>query len=105
MGASCRASANCKSITYFKSGWCSHFRTMCTNTKTNNKATSFRLDTASATTTTASDKNDLVWWRVGSGLVCDTSAGEVYDVGSPGKLPSLDECQASCRASANCKSI
>ena len=30
---SCQDDAGCKSITYFKSGWCSHFSTPCTKGK------------------------------------------------------------------------
>ena len=40
----CRAHAKCKSITFFRSGWCSHFSTPCTKTRKNSKALSiFRL--------------------------------------------------------------
>ena len=35
---SCENAAGCQSITYFNSGWCSHFSTPCTKTKLNNKA-------------------------------------------------------------------
>ena len=39
----CEDTEGCQSITYFKSGWCSHFSTPCTNTKKNNKAVAFQL--------------------------------------------------------------
>merc|ERR1711939_978230 len=35
---SCQNNADCKSITLFKSGWCSHYSTPCTNTKKKGKA-------------------------------------------------------------------
>ena len=40
---SCEDDAGCQSITLFKSGWCSHFSTGCTNTKVLGKAVSMRL--------------------------------------------------------------
>merc|ERR1712037_892142 len=40
---SCENDAGCKSITFFNSGWCSHFSTGCTETKSASKAISMRL--------------------------------------------------------------
>merc|ERR1712032_1686421 len=37
---SCEDQAACKSITYFNSGWCSHFSTSCSNFKRKGKAVS-----------------------------------------------------------------
>merc|ERR1712032_109029 len=34
----CEDAASCQSITFFKSGWCSHFASECTKTKRNPKA-------------------------------------------------------------------
>merc|ERR1712151_870508 len=34
---SCEDSEECQSITYYKSTWCSHYSTPCTNTKKSNK--------------------------------------------------------------------
>ena len=50
---SCEDTEGCQSITYFTNGWCSHFSTPCSNTKSNNKATSYRLSSADSGTTTA----------------------------------------------------
>ena len=36
--ASCQNAAGCESITFYKSGWCSHYSTPCTTTKRNKKA-------------------------------------------------------------------
>ena len=44
---SCEDVAACKSITFFESGWCSHFSTGCTKTKPASKAISMRLHSAS----------------------------------------------------------
>ena len=43
---SCDNSAECQSITYLSTGWCSHYSTPCTNHKSNNKAVSMRRDTS-----------------------------------------------------------
>ena len=34
----CEDTVGCQSIAYFTTGWCSHFSTPCTNTKSNSKA-------------------------------------------------------------------
>ena len=39
----CLAEVECKSITFFTSGWCSLFSTSCTNTARSNKATAMRV--------------------------------------------------------------
>ena len=49
---SCEADAECQSITYFKSKWCSHFSTACTKTKFTKKALSMRLGETSRPKTT-----------------------------------------------------
>ena len=49
---SCEDAAACKGITFYSSGWCSHFSTECTKTKADGNAISNRL--SRATTTTAS---------------------------------------------------
>ena len=48
----CQDDSECKSITFYNSGWCSHFSTECTNTKYSWKAISKRR--SSPTTTPAS---------------------------------------------------
>ena len=47
---SCEDDAGCQSITFFNNGWCSHFSTGCTKTKTANKAISMRLRGTQVTT-------------------------------------------------------
>ena len=44
---SCEDVTACRSITFFKSGWCSHFSTECKERKVDNNAISVLLDTAS----------------------------------------------------------
>ena len=44
---SCEGVTGCQSITYFKSRWCSHFSTPCSNTKSHNKSESHRLGAGS----------------------------------------------------------
>ena len=47
---SCEDASGCQSITYFKSGWCSHFGTACTKTKKNSKVViALRLSTDTST--------------------------------------------------------
>ena len=43
---SCEDDAGCRSISYMKTGWCSHFSTRCIKTTFANKAVALRLDTA-----------------------------------------------------------
>ena len=40
---SCEDTVGCRSVTYFKTGWCAHFSTPCTKTKKNGKAIVERL--------------------------------------------------------------
>ena len=47
----------------------------------------------------------VAWMFVRNDAACDTSAGEVKSKQSPGKSPSLEACQRSCEAAADCQSI
>ena len=58
---SCEAHAQCKSITFFNSGWCSHFSTECTKTKSADKAIAMRVGT-SANTPDPSRPTTTGWW-------------------------------------------
>ena len=51
----CRDAAGCQSITYFNTGWCSHFSTSCSKTAWAKHARSYRLgaESESKTTTTS----------------------------------------------------
>jgi len=65
---SCEDDSGCKSITFFNSGWCSHFSTECTKTKVTSKAVSMRLSgaqltTAASSTTSAAPKT--IGWKLG----------------------------------------
>ena len=66
---SCQDSAVCQSITYFRSGWCSHFSTPCTYTKINNKAVALRLNKQSEITPTGDTFGDS--WSVWKSAVHD----------------------------------
>ena len=50
---SCEDAAACKSITFYSSGWCSHFSTECTKTKADGNAISNRLSRAATTASPA----------------------------------------------------
>ena len=56
------------------------------------------------TCTTSTDVKGA-WMFVDNDAACDTSAGEVKLKHSPGKSPSLEACQRSCEAAADCQSI
>ena len=108
---SCQNAAGCKSITFFNSGWCSHFSTLCTKTKWNDKAVSHRWRAISDMITMTTGqfglfKLDLFgmtrkWLKLGSDIECDTSDME----SSPGQLSSLEQCKESCQTTTGCKSI
>ena len=49
--------------------------------------------------------NQGIWVEIGTGVQCDTSAGEKYIKDSSGKLPSVWRCKQSCEDSAECQSI
>ena len=106
---SCQGDPACKSVTYYKTGWCSHYSTPCSKTKRKGKAVSLRLVGGSGSTTTASlttTRNpNTKWVQVRTNAVCDPSAGEVYRQQSPGKLSNLDDCKTSCENDNGCKSI
>merc|ERR1712037_594803 len=96
------------SITLFKSGWCSHFSTECTKTKSANKAIAMRLGTSANTpdpsrpTTTGAQR---AWVEAGANTECDAGAGEVYRSQSPGKVSGIAACKKSCENDPGCKSI
>ena len=50
---SCQNEDACKSITYYSSGWCSHFSTDCSNTKTSSGAVAMQKLLGAAGTTPA----------------------------------------------------
>ena len=92
---SCKAAKGCESITYYKSKWCTHWRTPCTKTKWKKKvALSLRMKAEPRS-----------WIEVGTKLECDGSAGEVYLESSRGKVPTLKACMKSCEDAEECKSI
>ena len=64
----CKDSADCQSITYLNTGWCSHFSTPCTNRKRKGKAVSMRLDTL--ITANFDDTNDFEGWNCGKITTC-----------------------------------
>ena len=120
----CESTPACQSITYFVSGWCSHFSTLCSKTKRNKKALVRFLakkgkiityvdstSTAHPDTTVAKATADAVtnsarqWQSMGLHTVCDTSSGEMYLESSQGEIQSLDECKNSCESSTGCQSI
>ena len=54
---------------------------------------------------TTSTGANQTWAAVGFQTECDTSAGEVFQQSSSGKVSSLEACKQSCLDAAGCKSI
>jgi len=105
-GQMCEARPKCNSITYFKSGYCSHFSTSCAKTQKNGKAVvSYRYGLPPATTTKSPSASKRLWTSAVSNEQCDTRAGEVFLKSSPGKVSSLDKCKHSCEHAGDCRSI
>jgi len=105
---SCEDDPKCKSITFFNSGWCSHFSTECTKTKTTNKAIAMRLGGVISSTTTkvqATTAAKHTWAEVGSDAQCNAGAGEVYQRQSSDKVADIEACKKSCEDDAKCRSI
>merc|ERR1719460_548949 len=68
---SCQNEAACTSITYFPSGWCSHFSTDCSKTKTSSGAVA--MQKRSGTT-----RAPGAWTSRDDNTMCDMGAGEKY---------------------------
>ena len=96
---SCQSNPKCKSMTFLKSRWCSHFSTSCTKTKWRGKAIALRLV---ADTTPTSPRR---WQQVQSNTACDTTKGELFMNSSRKRISSLEECKKLCEAAAGCQSI
>ena len=91
----CEESAQCISITFHTSQWCSHFGSACSN-KVGRSATAVVLPPRSYTAS---------WALVGVfGTQCDFSSGEVYMRSSSARVGSLSDCLDSCEATAGCRS-
>merc|ERR1712032_1781973 len=50
----CASNPKCQSITFFHSGWCSHFSTACKEMEWSAKSTSMRINSAATTVGTGS---------------------------------------------------
>ena len=100
---SCEDTASCKSITYFKTKWCTHWSTPCTKTRWKRKvAISLTLDIADKID---EEKNEDNWSEIGAELICDHEAGEKYLDSSRGKVQTLEACKQSCDDAKLCKSV
>merc|ERR1712048_846369 len=100
--ASCESAQGCQSISYFKSGWCSHWGTPCKKTKYNKKVVVSLVFTSDVP---AAPVGKPTWTEIGAKLECNGYDGEVYLQSSRGKVPTLAECKASCEKAQGCQSI
>ena len=96
----CQESAQCVSITFYRSGWCSHFSSACLN----------KVSTTGATVVVVPPGNHNNWILVRQyGWGCDIGSGdksgEVYLDSSSGKVDSLSACLDSCEQTTGCRSI
>lgn len=109
----CKSEPECKSITYFNSGYCTLFSTACTKYKFKSKAISqFKLVAPKgpladmwrvvAPKVTGPDR---VFKEVGSNNECDIAAGEAFLISSPGADTSFDKCKQSCKDNQECQSL
>merc|ERR1719198_2763947 len=102
---SCESAKECTSISYFKSGWCSHWSTPCKKTRFNKKVAVSLKFTVVPDTVTIPKSGKAKWIEIGAKLECDGYNGEVYLESSRGKVPTLAECKESCESTNECKSI
>ena len=102
----CEDAASCKSISYFKTKWCSHWSTSCTKTKWNKKVlVSLSMDIADKIDEEDSSDEEDTYLEIGAGLVCDHEDGEKYLDSSRGKVATLEACKQSCDDAELCKSV
>jgi len=83
---SCEDEPNCRSITYYDSGSCSHFSTECSATRPANNAISKNLKQESL-----------------NGKECDVDQGEIWLAKS--EASDLAACKKSCEDDAQCQSV
>merc|ERR1711907_268255 len=103
--ASCESAKGCESISYFKSGWCSHWASPCKKTKYSNKVVVSLRFTSAPVAVPPAPVGAPTWTEVGAKLECNGHAGEVYLQSSRGQVPTLAACKASCEKARVCKSI
>jgi len=105
---SCEDAAACTSITFYSSGWCSHFSTECTkgNDIPYSNAISIRLSRAATTASPARTAGAKFTWAGRSkNSACDAGAGEIYLGASSKQVSDEEACSKSCEDAAACKSI
>ena len=99
---SCESAAKCQSISYFKSGWCSHWSTPCAKTKWNKKVSmSLRLSSRSNWIVGSWVRRDFILYRftgylaqgeIVSRIVMNAVYTVVYSMMSPKGFWDLQIC-------------
>merc|ERR1712032_173407 len=99
---SCHKSAQCNSVTFYSSGWSSHFSSTCEHKGVNLGATSVIFPSGNKPTTPAAElpANSV---KI-SGRACDAAKSGYLD-SSPGVLDNLAACAQSCQKSTQCNSV
>lgn len=94
----CETTKGCKSLTFYKgSGYCSLFKTICTNTKKKSNAVALRLVVRPPKFTGPTKFVSL-------GLHVACKEGFIFD--SPGRnVATLDECKSACKDHVDCLSF
>jgi hypothetical protein len=92
---SCNDAAACQSITFYNSGWCSHFSTRCEKTKPSRNANAERLKDFRTTPAANNAKREE----------CDVSQGEIFLPPSSSQVADYAACEKSCNDAAMCQSI
>merc|ERR1712032_916027 len=99
---SCHKSAQCNSVTFYSSGWCSHFSTTCEHKGANLGATSVIFPSGNKPTTPAA-KLPANAVKVPD-AACDAAKSGYLTSGS-GSVADLAACAQSCHKSAQCNSV
>jgi len=90
---SCQKSAQCQSVTFYASKWCSHFSTTCRYRVTNSGATSVIFQSAITQPAT---------YGVFPGKACD---GKKSGYVGGKMVADIVACEKACRSHSNCKSL
>merc|ERR1711907_886376 len=90
--ASCESKKECESISYFKSGFCSHWGSPCKKFKYNKKVVGSFVFPSGALP--AAPEGLPTWTEINANQECNGYDGEVYLQSSRGQVPTLGVCKS-----------